>query len=504
MSTETGTPTSNITTGSARTAPVLKRRILVLDDEVAIQNLLRVVLESEGYQVFNTDDGRAALKMIGEHKIELVIQDLRMPKLDGLSFLKQLKQQYPDVPSIVITAFGTFETTIEAMRLGAYTHLNKPFDTEEIRSTVSRALERLEIGKRSPRSGSVPFLDIISHTSLMAEISNLVDRVAPTDSTVLITGESGTGKELIARAIHYNSLRADQAFVPINCGAFTETLLESELFGHVKGSFTGAIGDRKGVFESADRGTLFLDEVGELSLATQVKFLRVLETRMVKPVGGSRESKVDVRFICATNRNLSQMVAEGQFREDLFYRLNVIPLELPPLRDRKEDIPLLAGYFLARFAKRMNKPMTGIDDAVIERLLQYEWPGNVRELENTIERAVALTRNDRITLADLNGPGFSSSAASARRAPVSASIAKADALSNVPISAPGSISDAPRLPAEGMDLEKWLLDQERALILQALERTNGSLTLAAKLLNMTFRSIRYRVSKLGIERPSKD
>jgi two-component system response regulator PilR (NtrC family) len=477
-----------------------QRRILVLDDELSIQRLLRIVLESEGHAVVTTDDGHAALGIIANEKVDLVIQDLRMPKMDGLTFLRLLKERDPGIPSIVLTAFGTFETAVEAMRLGAYTHLNKPFDTEEIRQIVARALERLAFARRSPRADA-PFLDLIGNTPPMRAVASLVKRIGPTDSTVLISGESGTGKELVARAVHYGSLRADQPFVAVNCGAFTETLLESELFGHVKGAFTNAIADRKGVFESADRGTLFLDEVGELTPPTQVKLLRVLETRTFKPVGSTRDMRVDVRFITATNRNLRQMVEEGQFREDLYYRLNVIPVELPPLRERKDDIPLLAGQFLARFAKRMNRTMTGIDDAVINRLLEYSWPGNVRELENTIERAVALARGERITLEDLAGPvlgkGVSARLSTSVLAPAPPQLTK--------VSGTGAIlpSGAVELPKEGLDLEKYLLDQERACITQALDRCDGSLTEAAKLLNMTFRSMRYRVSKLGIERPLK-
>ena len=388
---------------SGGTRAATKRRILVLDDEHSIRVVLKSILEGEGYSVLDTDDGREALDMMAAQSVDLIIQDLRMPKMDGLTFLKSVKQKFPDVPSIVLTAFGTLETAVEAMRLGAYTHMPKPFDTVEMREMVARALERHEIGRKSPRSG-LPYLDMISNTAAMAQITSLINRIAPTDSTVLITGESGTGKELVARAIHFGSLRAEQPFVPVNCGAFAETLLESELFGHVKGAFTNAISDRMGVFESADRGTLFLDEIGEMSPPTQVKLLRVLETRSFKPVGGTKEIKVDVRIIAATNRNLGQMSIDGQFREDLFYRLNVIPIELPPLRDRKDDIPLLAGHFLAKFAKRMGKQMAGIDSAVIEKLQAYAWPGNIRQLENTIERAVALSRADRITIADLAGP----------------------------------------------------------------------------------------------------
>lgn len=490
-----------------------RHRILVLDDELAIQQLLKSILEGEGYDVVHTDDGTVALNIIATQGVDLIIQDLRMSKMNGLDFLRQLKERHPLIPSIVLTAFGTFGTAVEAMRLGAYTHLSKPFDTEEMRETVSRALNRIEIGKKSPRS-TAPFIDIISNSSLMSTISSFVKRVSPTDSTVLITGESGTGKELIARAIHYNSLRADQVFVPVNCGAFTETLLESELFGHLKGSFTNAIADRKGVFESADGGTLFLDEVGELTLPIQVKLLRVLETRMFKPVGGTKETKVDVRFITATNKNLERMVVEGRFREDLFYRLNVIPIVLPPLRDRKDDIPLLAGHFLARLSKRLNKTMSGIDDSVIEKLLSYAWPGNVRELENCIERAVALAKGKWITLEELTdtvlGTGISrlqptpNDGNPGRNAvPPFYSVAEEERQDESPRSDPSGALPQVALPLKGIDLERHLLDQERSYILQALERSNWNLTEAAKLLNMTFRSIRYRVSKLGIERRPK-
>ncbi len=526
--------TSSGTSGATRTAT--RRRILVLDDENSLRSLLKGILEGEGYLVLDTDDGEQALEMMAKEHVDLIIQDLKMPKMDGLKFLKAVKERFPDTPSIVLTAFGTNESAVEAMRLGAYTHLPKPFDTIEIREAVARALERHAFGRKTPRSG-LQYLDMVSNTSVMAQVSSLVDRVAPTDSTILITGESGTGKELIARAIHLGSLRAEQPFVPVNCGAFAETLLESELFGHIKGSFTNAIADRKGVFESADRGTLFLDEVGELTMPTQVKLLRVLETRSFKPVGGTKETKVDVRIIAATNRNLAQMAIEGQFREDLYYRLNVIPIELPPLRERKEDVPLLAGHFLAKFAKRMGKQIAKIDDAVIERLVAYAWPGNVRQLENTIERAVALSRGDRITLADLAGPVLGGSAAtsgrfaseshpSARMSPPAYSAQPHSYATNHPpqqhapqqshsindthmsgLSSTASITSAEAdllLPPNGIDLEKHLLDRERAYILQALERSNWNLTEAAKLLNMTFRSIRYRVSKLGIERPSKN
>ena len=582
----------NASRGAATPGSPVRKRILVLDDEQAIQRLLKIVLESEGYDVVTTDDGRLALEMIRQQPVDLIIQDLRMPKMDGLQFLRHLKEQNPELPSIVLTAYGTLESAVEAMRLGAYTHINKPFDTEEIRLTVARALERIELRKKNPRS-LAPFLDIIGMNTLMSAVSSLIEMAAPTESTILITGESGTGKELVARAIYYNSLRADQAFVPVNCGAFTETLLESELFGHVRGAFTNAINNHEGVFERADRGTLFLDEVGEMSLTTQVKLLRVLETRTFKPVGGNKDMKVDVRFITATNKILSNMVADGQFREDLYYRLNVIPIQLPPLRDRKDDIPLLAGHFLATSAKKSNKVIKAINDDAIEKLLLHSWPGNVRELQNTIERAVALARGDRISAGEIMLPVIGQSSTyrpiqtpthllqqpQYRQSPVmqesfarsyNASLAAGrdpNAQSPVafdPYTAPaqpaqrppviiqpqpvqgyqpaqrppqapqqvqpysqpgmdpgaqspgyGMSAQAPAsvnvlasqmrvlLPPEGMDLEKYLLEQERMLIVQALERSNWNLTEAAKILAMTFRSIRYRVAKLAIERPGK-
>ncbi|GMV81512.1 MAG: hypothetical protein AMXMBFR7_26960 [Planctomycetota bacterium] len=521
MSTANATPTAQMGAPSKAL-----RRILVVDDEPGMQRLMRVILEGEGYTVLVTDDGHEALRLVDENAFDLVIQDLRMPKMDGLTFLRLLKEKRPETLSIVVTAFGTWETAVEAMRLGAYTHLTKPFDTEEFRQLVARALERRELAEQGSAREHFPLLDLVGNSAAMNAVVQMVKRIAPTDTTVLITGESGTGKELIARGIHYNSLRAKGPFVPVNCGAFTETLLESELFGHVKGAFTNAIADRKGVFESADRGTLFLDEVGEMSLLMQVKLLRVLESHTFKPVGGSRETKSDVRIIAATNRVLAQMCAEGDFREDLFHRLNVIPIALPPLRERPEDVPMLAGHFLARYGKRMGKSVRTIEEAAMKRLIAYHWPGNVRELENTIERAVALSISDRITIGELVGPmapgagsGMGASSAqlasgyaipavrkgesalmtptpSSRRLPVTP-------MGVIPVAGMPQTDTSQILPDAGMDLERFLLETERAYIIQALERTGWNMTEAAKLLGMTFRSIRYRVAKLNIERPPR-
>ena len=462
---------------------VTQPRILLLDDEKSNRIVLKSIMEGEGYAVLHTDDGREALDMMADQHVDLIIQDLRMPKMDGLIFLKSVKQKFPDVPSIVLTAFGTFETAVEAMRLGAYTHLSKPFDTGGMREIVARALKRRTIVRDLP--SGLQYADIVSNTSEMAHISSLIDRVALTDSTVLITGESGTGKDLVARAIHFASLRAKKSFFPVYCGAFTETLPESEIFGHMKD-----------FFKSADRGTLFLDEIGELTPPMQAKLLCVLESRSPNLVRRTKETTVDVRIIAATNRKLGQMAIDGQFREDLYYRINVVTIELPPLRDREGDIPLLAGHFVAKFAKRMGKQVVGIDDEVIENMLSYSWPGNVRQLENTMESAVAISRGDRITMAN-----FALPVTPLREPPDS--VVLEPSLVNVPTTLPVNVPMTPLvLPENGFDLEKHMLDHRRAFILQALERSNWNLTKAGKLLNISFRMIRYQVSKLGIEAPN--
>jgi two-component system response regulator PilR (NtrC family) len=486
-----------------------RERVLIVEDEDAARAGLAAVVESWGYKVTSARDGQEALeKLSGSIAPACVVTDLRMPRLDGLGLLRRLQESGDPPPAIVLTAHGDESALEEALGLGAFWFLEKPLRTHMLRVLVHRAVEinrdrrqRRLLEMELMRAGRLGVL--VGSTPAIQEIFRLIQLVAPSKASVLITGESGTGKELVARAIHLSSLRSDQPIVAVNCGAFTDTLLESELFGHVKGSFTNAIADRKGVFEMADRGTLFLDEVGELSMPTQVKLLRILETRTFRPVGGAKDIRVDVRFITATNRNLSQMVAEGQFREDLFYRLNVIPIELPPLRERKDDIPLLAGHFLSQFAKRMNKPVVGMEEAVIDRLLSHSWPGNVRELENTIERAVALSSGERISLADIPPTLLASGAKTSVRAlsPSSPETSSPRQSQTAP-SAPPIGSTV--LPADGIDLERYLLDVERNYILQALDRCNWNLTESAKLLNMTFRSMRYRVSKLGIERSERD
>lgn len=456
-----------------------KGRILVADDEASMRELLGMVLESEGYAVTSVASGREAVETLSRDRRshDLVIQDLKMPGFDGTELLKWIKSELPDVPVIVITAFSSWDSAVEAMRLGAYDYIRKPFDTDTIRSVVARALERRAVltsvtnGQRCEVRGA----EMIGNNPLIQAVFRMIKLIAPTDSTVLIQGESGTGKEIVARTVHQRSHRRDQPFVPVNCSAFTESLLESELFGHVKGAFTGAIENKQGLFRTANGGTLFLDEVADMSLTTQVKILRVLEERKISPVGSTDLHPIDVRIIAATNKSMEEEVRAKNFREDLYYRLNVIPLLIPPLRDRKDDIPLLAGYFLAKYSRQMKKEVTKISDRAREMLYEYDWPGNVRELENIVQRHVALCEGGSIeTLSIRNrSPG----AVTASPASVGVSL----------------------IPANGISLEQELETYERSYLKEALKLSGGNLTSAAKLLGMTYRSIRYRVKKLKVK-----
>ncbi|MHC4712266.1 MAG: sigma-54-dependent transcriptional regulator [Planctomycetota bacterium] len=449
------------------------RSVLVVDDEAGVCEVLSYILEREGYRVAAVSSADEALALYDESPFDVTITDLRMPGRDGISLLRDIKSRNANALVIVITAFSTWDSAVEAMRLGAFDYIRKPFDNEDIRAITARAVEvASELKKRGPSDVPAYVRNIVGASQQMQEIHNLIRRVASTDSTILIQGESGTGKELVARAIYNCSSRSEEAFIVVNCGAFTESLLESELFGHLKGAFTGAISHKKGLLEVAHRGTFFLDEVAEMSRQTQVKFLRVLEEREFMPVGSTEQRRVDVRFITATNRDLEGEVGKGNFREDLFYRLNVIPIVIPPLRERKEDIPLLAGHFLARYSRQMDKNRTGFSTEAMEFLTAYDWPGNVRELENTVHRAVALGSDSEISSADL--------------------------VIKMRTGTPAAQLIASQMPAEGIDLQRRLEEAERNYIAQALERTGGNVTKAARLLNTSFRSLRYRISKLGI------
>jgi two-component system response regulator PilR (NtrC family) len=451
--------------------------VLVVDDEESMRLFLSVMLEKEGYRVTTAANGAVAYDLFSQESFDLILEDLKMPGMDGIELLQKLKKTDPEVLVIIMTAYSTWNSAVEAMRLGAYDYIKKPFDNRDIKATVARAinLKRLyEMSRSASDEDLSRFTSIIGHSRSMQEIFALIRRVAPTDSTVLIQGESGTGKELVARALHYGSLRREQTFITLNCGAFTETLLESELFGHLKGSFTGAVTDKKGLLEVADRGTMFLDEVAEMSLALQVKFLRVLENREYIPVGGTQRRHADVRFITATNKDLRREVEKGNFREDLFYRLNVIPINIPPLRERKDDIPLLSGHFLAKYADMIDKPVTAFTEEAMEALLGYDWPGNVRELENSIQRAVTLCDAEVIGLVDVVGK-----------------------IPSLPVSRGIFYTE---IPDEGVDVEEKLREIEKKYIQEALRKSGGHMTNAAKLLSMSFRSFRYKVKKYNIKK----
>ncbi len=458
-------------------------RILVVDDEKSMREFLRILLEKEGHEVAIAEDGEAGLRQAMKQEVHLVISDIRMPRLDGVGLLTRLRENGLETPVILVTAYASRDAAIQAMKQGAFDYITKPFKVDEIRLVIQRALAEAERrhraeGATAPPVGEPVLHGIIGRSPKMVELYKLIGRVATVDSTVLITGESGTGKEMVARTIHYNSSRNARPFVAINCGAIPEQLLESELFGHLKGSFTGAVANKAGLLEVARDGTVLLDEVAEMSPMLQVKLLRFLQDHIFRRVGGTDDIEVDVRIMAATNKNLSQLIHQGTFREDLFYRLNVISVELPPLRERWEDIPLLARNFLDLFATRAGRPAMGITPEAMEVLMAYSWPGNVRELENLIERAVALTTDDEMRVESLPP--------------------------NVLKSPPPPIIPRLEVPLEGLDLEQVVADLEKSLMQDALQKAGGVQTKAAQLLGINFRSFRYRAKKYGMDRQSHD
>jgi two-component system, NtrC family, response regulator PilR len=454
----------------------MSARILVVDDEAGLREMLRVLLTRSGYEVAVADgQTRATTLLRSGDAFDLVVTDLSMPDGSGMGVLKEARTVDDATQVIMITAYATTAQAVQAMREGAYDYIQKPFKNDELVAVVEKALEKRSIvdqNKTLRRRLQEGFRkgDIVGRSGAIQNVMRMVERVASAPASVLITGESGTGKELVARALHYGGDRASKPFVALNCAALPEQLLESELFGHEKGSFTGATSKREGLFRAADGGTLFLDEIGELPLPLQVKLLRVLQERTVRPVGGTEETSIDVRLVAATNRHVEQEVASGRFREDLFYRLNVINLHLPPLRERQEDIPLLAEHFLRKHSAVQNKRLSFSPDA-LRWLLGQPFKGNVRELENLVERAVTLALGSRIELADFTHKPPTDSGPPA-----------------IPI----------QLPAAGLDLDRHLADIERQIILAALARANGVRKDAAQLLGMSFRSFRYRLAKYGL------
>jgi two-component system response regulator PilR (NtrC family) len=455
-----------------------KGKVLIVDDERSMREMLEIFLKREGYAVHGSSNAADALAAVaGEDSFDLIITDINMPGLSGLDLLREVKSGDPDIPVIMITAYGSPDSAVEAMKLGAADYITKPFRIEEIKNRISAVIERRELAEESVQlhrllKEQFSFESIVGRSPGMKRMFEVIQRVSSMDSTVVVSGASGTGKELIARALHHHGGERKGPFVSVNCGALVETLLESELFGHRKGAFTGADANRQGLFETASGGTLFLDEITETSGALQVKLLRAIQEREVVPVGGASPVKVDVRIIVATNRDLADEVKKGQFREDLYYRLNVINIKVPALKDRREDIPLLVEHFLGRLAERQGRTLESISPEAMRHLMDYSYPGNVRELENVVERAVALAVGDELTLDLLPEEVL--------RAPVDRPLA------------------AMALEGEG-DLETMVAGYEMQLIQSALRRTGGNRTKAAKLLGVTFRSLRYRLKKLGME-----
>lgn len=450
--------------------------ILIVDDEQSYRQLLSLVFEGDGHNIRTASNGSEALDLLQAEPANIIISDVKMPDMDGIEMLRSVRETLPDVGVVLMTAFASVETAREAFKLGADDFIQKPFDVEELRLIVKKTIEKQALidenraFKRAQRErGSIK--NIVGNSAKMNAIFQMIETVAEVQSTVLITGESGTGKELVARAIHDLSPRAEKPFISINCGAFTETLLESELFGYVKGSFTGANSNRKGLFEAAHKGTIFLDEIGEMSPAMQVKLLRVLQERRVRPVGAHDELAIDARVIAATNRDLKQMSTDGLFREDLFYRVSVIPINLPPLRERAEDIPELASHFTTKFCDQTGRKLT-ISQKAMQLLENYTWHGNVRELEHTIERAVALERGEEIQ---------------PERLP--------DHITNYN---PERIKAEFDLPEEGLNLVAHLDTLEKTYVVEALRKTAGNQTKAADLLQMQVRSLRHLLDKHNI------
>jgi two-component system response regulator PilR (NtrC family) len=469
-------------------------QILVVDDEQSMREFLAICLRRAGHEVTVAKSGNEALDKLRGKFFDLVLTDLKMPgDLDGLGILKAIKTggvRYQAAPGatpaiidpevILVTAYATADTALAAMKQGAYDYLTKPFQIDEINAVISRALEKRalvaeNLALRDQVAGRVRLANLLGKSRAMQKVFELITKIHSTKTNVLITGESGTGKELVARALHSEGARAKAPFVAVNCGAIPDELMESELFGHKKGAFTGAVSDHAGLFQEAHGGTLFLDEIGELSLPLQVKLLRALQERKVKPVGASDEHEVDVRVIAATNRDLEAEVARGAFRADLYYRLNVVEIRIPPLRQRREDIPLLAEHFLRRFGTEHGRAMTMASGAM-RKLESHDFPGNVRELENMIERAVALS---------------------------STNVINAEDLPEVKASRPGAEVPS-EFPPDGVDLDRLISDYERTWVVSALERTGGVRKQAAALLGISFRSLRYRLAKLGIDKAEDD
>ena len=453
-------------------------KILIVDDELNMRLVLQAMLKKEGYAVTTASNGMEALKILKADQMDIVVTDLKMPKLDGMGLLDEIIRDYPSIPVIIITAHGTIATAVDALKKGAFDYITKPFEQDELKQVIQKAVKtrRLDEDEALLNPDDIDRYGIIGSSDRITEIFETIKRVAPTTTTILITGETGTGKELIARAIHRNSPRKNNPFIKINCAAIPESLMESELFGYEKGAFTGAATKKQGRFELAHKGTLFLDEVGELPKDMQVKLLQVIQEQEFERVGGLQTIKVDVRLITATNRNLFEDVKDGRFREDLYYRLNVIPAHLPPLRERKEDIPVLIDFFIEKFNKKLDRSVKYIDEKVTNLLIQYAWPGNIRELENLVERMILMARGDTIVFADLPSE-----------------------LKTTIESDSTSPSGIRQKPFKDI-MKNHMEDIEKQMIISVLEECCNNVTRAAKKLGLSRKGLQLKMMKYKLRR----
>ena len=481
-----------------------KTRILVADDEPSLRRVLGATLQREGYEVVTAVNGEDALAQLAAKGADAVITDLKMPKLDGMAVLRRLAIESPDVPVIMITAHGSVDSAVEAVKAGAFDYIEKPFEQSQLLEIVAKAVKQSEAQRKMPRlrfdapdTADAGRFGLVGRAAGMHAIYQIIEKVADTPSTVLIRGESGTGKELVAKALHEGGSRKTGPFIKINCAAIPKTLIESELFGYEKGAFTGAVGSKPGRFELADGGTLFLDEIGEIPVEMQVKLLRALQESEFERVGGLKTIKVDVRLVTATNRDLEAEIRSGNFREDLYYRLNVVPLRIPPLRDRREDIPLLTHHIIKKFNERLKKNIDGLEPDALERLCVYGWPGNIRELENVLERTILFCEVPRIRLEDLPPELLGHTGTTSptgvpslpMSAPVSAPVSDSTRITIPPGAAPQSLKEIVRAETERV---------ERELIQRALDETGGNVTKAAKLLKISRKSLQLKMKDFGL------
>jgi nitrogen regulation protein NR(I) len=465
-----------------------RKQVLIVDDEPNLRKILSAQLTRDGYDVLTAEDGEQGLQLLHEHHIDLVVTDLKMPKVDGMTLLKKAVEEDPELPIVLITAHATVDTAVEALKSGAFDFVTKPFDKDEVRQIVAKALKTRELRGRdaTPVSRGARF-GIIGSSPGIAELYSILERVADTPTTVLITGESGTGKELVARALHEHSGRKDKPFIKVNCAAIPKELIESELFGYERGAFTGAVASKPGRFELANGGTLFLDEIGEIPIEMQVKLLRALQESEFERVGGIKTIRVDVRLVAATNRDLKKLIASGAFREDLFYRLNVVPIRLPALRERTGDIPLLVEHFLAKFNERLRKRVEGVEQGALDLLVQYPWPGNIRELENVIERAVLFCDTHELNAGALPPE--------VRGIPAIANVPLPEADLQAALASEGGLKEHVRVAMSRL---------EKELVSRALQQTSGNVTHAARLLKISRKGLQLKMKELGLREGSSD